>query len=66
MASMASPDRHEPDPQPLPVRPPYCPRCFAQMRLVRIVPHEHFGNLDDRLFACDCGEQVSDTAERLD
>jgi hypothetical protein len=36
------------------------------MRLVRIMPHEHFGNLDDRLFACDCGEQVSDTAERLD
>ena len=63
---MPSSHHREPDPQPLPVRTPDCPRCFAPMRLVRIIPHEHFSNLDDRLFACECGEQIRDAAERLD
>jgi hypothetical protein len=36
------------------------------MRLVRIIPHERQPHLDDRLFQCACGEQVRDTAERLD
>ena len=60
---MPSPD-HEP--LPLPVRPPHCPRCDSLMRLVRIVPYANQPNLDDRLFNCECGEQVRDTAERLD
>ena len=54
------------EPQPLPVRPPHCPRCGSLMRLVRIVPHEHQPDLDDRLFQCACGEQLRDTPERLD
>jgi len=36
------------------------------MRLVRIVPHEHRPDRDDRLFQYACGEQVRDTRERVD
>jgi hypothetical protein len=35
------------------------------MRLIRIGPHPRFGNLDERLFACSCGEQTSDVVARI-
>jgi hypothetical protein len=34
------------------------------MRLVVILPHLRFRNLDNRLFACHCGERISDVAAR--
>ena len=53
---------HQP-PQP-PLRFPECPRCKVQMRLVVILPHLWFRNLDNRLFACHCGERISEVVAR--
>jgi hypothetical protein len=36
------------------------------MRLVSIVPHARFRNLDVRDFECSCGASVSDIVARVD
>jgi transposase-like protein len=52
--------------QPL-LRAPECPRCTMTMRLICIVPHDRYRNLDERRFRCEvCPETFSDTAARLD
>ena len=48
------------------LRPPDCPQCAALMRFVCIVPHQRFSNLDERRFACDCGETFIDVVARSD
>ena len=57
-----------PEPQPVPVRlPPHCPSCGSLIHLAVLVPHERQPNLDDPLLSnAPCGEQVRDTAERVD
>ena len=50
-----------------PLKAPDCPRCAATMRLISVVPHEHYGNLDERRFTCEvCGETFADAVARLD
>jgi hypothetical protein len=48
------------------LRPPDCPQCATLMRLVCIVPHHRFSNLNERRFACDCGETFIDVVARSD
>jgi hypothetical protein len=47
-------------------RPPDCPQCATLMRFVCVVPHQRFNNLDERRFACDCGETFIDVVARSD
>jgi hypothetical protein len=36
------------------------------MRLIDVVPHQHYCNLDERRFTCDaCGEVFADVLARL-
>jgi hypothetical protein len=49
-----------------PFRPPTCLHCAKDMRLVSVVAHQRFVNLDVRNFACACGETASDVVARLD
>jgi hypothetical protein len=48
------------------LRPPDCPQCATLMRFVCVVPHHRFSNLDERRFACDCGETFIDVVARSD
>jgi hypothetical protein len=63
---MPTPRVPEPDPLRPPLRPPDCPQCGTLMRLVCIVPHHRFSNLNERRFACDCGETFIDVVARSD
>jgi hypothetical protein len=36
------------------------------MWLVRTDPHPRIGNLDERFFRCQCGEEISDIVARVD
>jgi hypothetical protein len=36
------------------------------MHLLRIEPHPRFANLDERVFRCQCGEEISDIVVRAD
>jgi hypothetical protein len=37
------------------------------MRLISVVPHEHYSNLDERRFTCEaCDETFADVVARLD
>jgi hypothetical protein len=47
-------------------QPPDCPQCGTLMRFVCVVPHYRFNNLDERRFACDCGETFIDVVARSD
>jgi hypothetical protein len=62
-----SPVHRSNDPPERPAaRYPDCPHCKEPMRLLRIQPHPRFVNLDERFFACTCGEEVSDLLARQD
>jgi len=56
----------EPHPHQFLLQPPDCPQCATLMRFVCIVPHHRFSNLDERRFACDCGETFIDVVARSD
>jgi len=36
----------------------HCPDCAAPMRVMLVVPHEKYANLDDRTYECTCGRMV--------
>jgi hypothetical protein len=45
---------------------PDCPHCATPMRFVCLVPHQRFGNLDEKRFLCACGATFIDVVARLD
>ena len=49
-----------------PMSSPDCPHCTRPMRFEGLVPHQRFGNLDERRFLCDCGAKFIDVVARLE
>lgn len=46
------------------LKAPPCPRCSATMWLVRLEPHPAAaGGMDDMIYECGCGEQVTRTVD---
>ena len=50
---------------PAATRPPIlCPFCGGSMRLLRATPDAREKTIDIRQFACACGTEITDRAER--
>src|SRR5882757_8827436 len=49
-----------------PMSSPHCPHCMLPMRFECVVPHQRFGNLDERRFLCACGAKFIDVVVRLE
>ena len=41
-----------------------CPACVKPMRLAESRPSQHYANLAERLYRCDCGEMADCIARK--
>jgi hypothetical protein len=60
---------HTRDPDPISPRHsavPLCSACGKEMRLILAKPDDHFVNLDDCTYRCDCGEEGQYVRARAD